>query len=58
MIESTAAIIISTPAALFAGYQMSGDDKVFGVLNPYNGLGRTFPRTRGIESRITMTGTA
>ena len=57
IIESAPAIIISTPAALFAGYQMLGDDIVFGVLKPYNPLGGTFPRTIGIERRTMMAGT-
>ena len=42
-IDMTAAASMNHPAARLAGYQTSGDDRVFGVLKPYALLGEPCP---------------
>ena len=49
-IDMTAAAARNHPAARLAGYQISGDESVLGVLKPYTLLGGTLPRIVGTAS--------
>jgi hypothetical protein len=42
-------MIRNHPDILFAGYQIEGEDNVFGVLKPYIAFGGTFRNTIGID---------
>ena len=53
----TIAASMNHPAARLAGYQISGDDMVLGVLKPYAPLGGTLPRIIGTDSTRISNGT-
>jgi len=57
-IAAAAVIVMRSPANLFAAYQAVGDERVFGVLKPYQWFGGTRPKSNGILTKATTAGAA